>query len=604
MKDQIRQTQLVTSFGPGSMMDLPDTSVMIAGLEQWHYTPEERVASMIREPRLLARLAQRFKAHDLHLRRPPRGIEDPGEFESCVRARRFPTWYVAATDVKTKLGYIERRLVHRSELNNGIFSFEGKKVAIVPIRFVRACPNGHINDIEWNRLLHGGDTDCMRPKWVVEGGNAGDLDEVVVRCDCGKRVRMSDVADRSRNALGMCDGSRPWLGSRANEKCGIASQLLIRSASNAYFAERQTVISIPASSGGCDEQVKQGLLKLDELANQRHGLPFVRMGEPLKSILEGLSDAQVWETYDRLKSGVTVVARSVKDEEFEALATAGEEIGSDTPEGDFFARVLPKDEWSNNAWMTSVRRVVLVHRLRSVTALLGFTRFESTSTDIHGELDAEVRTAELARDVKWLPAVEARGEGIFIEFEPDAIAKWGSRAEVTQRFNLLLAGYEAWKVEHEHSHRKFAGLPYIMLHSLSHLLQTAISLECGYAASSLQERVYAIQETGKTGRFGILLYTAATDAQGTLGGLVEAGRAIAKHMKRALEGALLCSNDPVCSQHEPTSFGTAQLHGAACHGCILVSETSCEQQNDFLDRALVVPTVECSDAAFFSGFGA
>jgi hypothetical protein len=144
-------------------------------------------------------------------------------------------------------------------------------------------------------------------------------------------------------------------------------------------------------------------------------------------------------------------------------------------------------------------------------------------------------------------------------------------------------------------------MPYIMLHSLSHLLQTAISLECGYSASSLQERVYAIQSGTGPGLFGILIYTAATDAQGTLGGLVEAGRSIRRHMKRALESALLCSNDPVCSQHDPSAPGTAQLHGAACHGCLLVPETSCEQRNDFLDRALVVPTVESPDAAFFEG---
>jgi hypothetical protein len=165
----------------------------------------------------------------------------------------------------------------------------------------------------------------------------------------------------------------------------------------------------------------------------------------------------------------------------------------------------------------------------------------------------------------------------------------------------LVAGYNEWKKEHENSGRQFARMPYIMLHSLAHLLQTAISLECGYSASSLQERVYAIQEGDRPGLFGILIYTAATDAQGTLGGLVDAGRSIKRHMRRALESALLCSNDPVCAQHDPTAPGTAQLHGAACHGCLLVPETSCEQRNDFLDRSLVVPTVESAGTAFFEG---
>ncbi len=600
MKNQVRQTQMVMSFGPGSMIDLPETSVMIAGLEHWRYDPAERQAAIIQEPRLLSLLALRFGNRQLVLLRPPRGSDDQQTFNNSVLAWRFPRWFLAATERKSSEGYIERRLVHRSELTNGSFYLENKRVAIIPIRFVRACPRGHIDDIAWSVLIHGGKTECRRPKWMVERGNAGDLNEVVVRCECGSEVRMGDVAGRKDNALGMCDGSRPWLGSKSRESCGAPSQLLIRSASNAYFAERQTVISIPANSGGLDERVKQVVLQLDQVASQRHGLQFLRMAEPLRSTLEGMSDAEIWAAYDRVKSGVVAPARSVKEEEFEALIGAPDEVGSDVPDGDFHARVLPKAHW-DAPWMRDVKKVVLVHRLRSVTALLGFTRFESSSTDINGEPDAEVRTATLARDVTWLPATETRGEGIFLEFDAAAIGQWARSREVQQRFEQLIAGFNEWKKEHEGSGRKFAGMPYIMLHSLAHLLQNAISLECGYSASSLQERVYAIQEGDRPGLFGILIYTAATDAQGTLGGLVDAGRMISRHMKRALESALLCSNDPVCAERDPVAPGVAQLNGAACHGCLLVPETSCEQRNDFLDRSLVVPTVESEGAAFFKG---
>ena len=138
-------------------------------------------------------------------------------------------------------------------------------------------------------------------------------------------------------------------------------------------------------------------------------------------------------------------------------------------------------------------------------------------------------------------------------------------------------------------------MPYFLLHSLSHLLMTAVSLECGYPASSIRERVYAL-EAG----YGILLYTGTPDAEGTLGGLVEAGRQIDRHLQAALELGRLCSNDPVCAQHDPQSQHERRfLHGAACHGCLLIAETSCEQHNDFLDRALVVPTVEDLGAEFF-----
>jgi Domain of unknown function (DUF1998) len=137
-----------------------------------------------------------------------------------------------------------------------------------------------------------------------------------------------------------------------------------------------------------------------------------------------------------------------------------------------------------------------------------------------------------------------------------------------------------------------------MLHSLSHLLLTQIALECGYPAASLRERVYALPDERM---FGILIHTGTSDSEGTLGGLVEAGRRMGEHLVEAIEAARLCSNDPVCAEHDPSAeHDPLRLHGAACHGCLLIAETSCEQRNDWLDRALVVPTVATPNAALFS----
>jgi Domain of unknown function (DUF1998) len=129
----------------------------------------------------------------------------------------------------------------------------------------------------------------------------------------------------------------------------------------------------------------------------------------------------------------------------------------------------------------------------------------------------------------------------------------------------------------------------------SHLLITAVALECGYAASSIRERIYV----GESG-YGVLLYTASSDAEGTLGGLVQAADRIPEHLREAVELGQLCANDPVCAQHQPNSAHDDRfLLGAACHGCLLLPENSCERRNDFLDRGVVVPTVDGDDAAFF-----
>ena len=132
---------------------------------------------------------------------------------------------------------------------------------------------------------------------------------------------------------------------------------------------------------------------------------------------------------------------------------------------------------------------------------------------------------------------------------------------------------------------------------LSHLLLTVISVDCGYPASSLRERVYAAP-----GHYGILIYTGSSDAEGTLGGLVEAGREIKKYMLLALEKGRLCSNDPICAHHRPAAHDQQPLLGSACHGCVLVAETSCEQANSFLDRALVIQTIENLGSEFFGDF--
>ena len=194
----------------------------------------------------------------------------------------------------------------------------------------------------------------------------------------------------------------------------------------------------------------------------------------------------------------------------------------------------------------------------------------------------------------WFPAVENRGEGVFLRLRTEAVDDWLGRAAVKRRLDALERGHARW-AERRKSARGFPGGPYVLLHTLSHLLIQSLAMQCGYPASSLRERVYA-----EDGRYGLLVYTGSPDAEGTLGGLVQQARHLEDHIVRALEAGELCSNDPTCAEHAPgESMEARWLHGAACHGCALVAETSCEMRNDYLDRALVVPVLGEPDAAFF-----
>ena len=366
-----------------------------------------------------------------------------------------------------------------------------------------------------------------------------------------------------------------------------------------------SVISIPDRKSPVDEIVKalwdDGL---SVLASKPERLEFLRDIPKIATRLAGIVDTEILASVGRVALGVAQFAdRPVKEVEIEAFTDAAEEMGSDHPSDDFFARNLPRTLWEA-PWMTPIQRVVLVHRLREVVAQVGFTRFESQGADIAGELPdelaLELKVAPIARDADWLPAVENRGEGVFISFDAAAISNWFDRDKVQDRLATLSAGFAAWSKSHPNSSRAFPGAAYYMLHTFSHLLMTAISLDCGYPASSLRERIYALPGVpGQSPKYGVLIFTASSDAEGTLGGLVEAARKIREFVRKALELASLCSNDPICANHEPGQHDHAPLLGSACHGCVLVPETSCEQRNELLDRALVVATVENCGAEFF-----
>jgi len=231
-------------------------------------------------------------------------------------------------------------------------------------------------------------------------------------------------------------------------------------------------------------------------------------------------------------------------------------------------------------------------------ALVGFSRFEAIMPDINGEYDTDVERAQIQTEPKWFPAVENRGEGVFVELRASAVREWLTRPGAKARLRELESGHQRWAEERK-SERPFPGGPYVLLHTLSHLLLQALAMKAGYSASSIRERIYADFESE---RYGILLFTGSSDAEGTLGGLVAEARHMESHLKTALSTAALCSNDPICAQHVPdNSMERRYLHGAACHGCTLVAETSCEMRNEYLDRALVVPILGVEDAALFEG---
>lgn len=595
---QIRRSQVITTFGPGALIDLPRDSAVVAGIDGWGAELER-----IEEPRVRRTLSRMTGVPNPELRVPP--TPDPTEYwrpaPRGIDAYRFPEWFVVQ-EVPGAAGASgshdkprSRRLVHRKHLDDRR-KYDGRPV--VATRFVVACPKGHVDDFPWRDFVHDGPTRCLGQLWLDETGATGELANLRVRCTCGKSRSMTEANEIAAKTLGACTGARPWLGPAARTDCNQPGRLLIRTATNAYFPLLVRALSIPDKGAAIDAVVAElwgDLMIVRDAADLRLIKRKPSVSEPLSGFAdEDVLDA-IWRRWEDSPGD-----RSAKSVEIEALLAVPEGFGDDVPiDPNFHARKLRPGPGSDR-FREFIETVVQVHRLREVLALGGFTRLEAPMPDIDGEYRDDVERADIALDPEWFPAVENRGEGVLLHFSADAVHDWGERPAVRQRIKDLETGHEKWASRRKNA-PDFPGGVYVMLHTFSHMLLQSISDRCGYPAASIRERVYVDCDSR---RYGVLLYTSSPDAEGTLGGLVQQARQIDGHIDRALRTAALCSNDPVCAQHSPAvSIEERWLHGAACHGCALVAETSCEMRNDYLDRALVVPTLSERDAAFFHDQG-
>jgi len=586
---QLRRGQIITTFGPGALIDLPRYSAIVGGLDTW---PKISELDKIEEPRLARKLQIITGVVGPQLYAPPSESNDPRERAKGIGAWRFPEWFVVQEEPGSDERELSRRLVHRRALDEK-GRFDGRPV--VAIRFVRACPKGHVDDIDWYQFVHGPGNTCRRQLWLDERGTTGDLGQLFARCECGKSRSLYEATLREINPLGTCSGARPWLGRNANEECSHWSRLLIRTASNAYFPQVIGVLSIPDRGSAVAMAVAE-LWDDMQIVDNANDLALLKKKPRIAERLAPFSDDEILEAIREVKTG-KAAERPVKQVELDALLAAPEGYGDDVPvDPDFHARRLPDSAWRHSRQYEGIEAVIQVHRLREVLALIGFTRIEPVMPDIHGEYETDVERAHLAEEAKWFPAVENRGEGVFVQLSALAVKQWLHRPGVKRRLDTLMSGHDRW-LEERRIEREFPGGPYILLHTLSHLMIQSLSMQCGYPASSIRERIYADMEAE---RYGILLYTSSPDAEGTLGGLVQQARHIEDHLAQALRMSALCSNDPICAQHSPgDSMERRWLHGASCHGCTLIAETSCEMHNNYLDRALVVPVLGVRDAAFF-----
>ena len=591
---RVRQSQVVSTFGPGSMLDLVDDAVLVGGLDFWRL---QGSGEIVNEPRLLEVVEPLYVRNKWPLskeapfRKPPAGDEREAS-ESCgIQVYEFPRWFVCQNPrcrALVRANSLERV---NQEYRHKCAGVEAKPERCVPVRFVAACKRGHLADIDWSWWMHEKEP-CDAPQLKLEEGVTGDFSEIEVSCTtCNDRRRLIEMTVEDRQDR--CGGERPWLGLEAKERCDEKQRLLVRTASNGYFAQTTSVITIPEPES-LRRRVQSAWNILQ--AATAETLPAFRTIPNVKEALGTATDEKVLEAITAERERRPEEVPEIRTAEWLQFLSQPVEKPGEMPKDRselFWARRIARPPGLPSV----VQHVVLARRLREVQAQVGFTRLEPLSKDLQGRYDLEVELAPLSLQRDWVPVTEVQGEGVLLVLDEAQVHAWETSDPVMKRTEVLYKAWERWKA-HSKSKLPFPGARLYLLHSLAHLLMTEVALECGYPASSIRERLYCDSHEAAVPMAGILLLTGTTGAEGTLGGLVEEGRRLGRHLTRAWENARLCSNDPVCAHHEPVGLDDRNLEGAACHSCLFVPECSCERFNQYLDRALVVPTLGHEDVAF------
>ncbi|MBL3668431.1 DUF1998 domain-containing protein [Streptomyces sp. M2CJ-2] len=621
-----RPSSLLYTYGPGAIMDLPQFTIMPSGLDDWDRIWRRRDGiPQIRAPRLRQAVAMLLRSRDIQLRPYPwqakkMSLSTEGN-DLGVPARVFPQWLrCTGCDMLGALAQFDYRNTHPYRTDLACFEHArctgraGERTrrptrrTAVPARYLLACVDGHLDEFPYDLWVHQGQR-CDKaqfPALKMVDRTAGKGASAVIRCEsCGARRPMNEAqGEAGRSKLPRCRGRHPHLDAFEPGGCGNETRLMLVGASNLWFPATHSIIVMPESSeerkSDLADQIRTALG--EKLAKYRDDLDTLRDVLDGKVNVTDLSDAELTQAV------AAAGAPPASEAEQEERIRTWDPVDLLVPEWLYLQKdVLGPGVEDPASGLTlskrqrdpdlppQITRVLAVERLRKVNALIGFTRIDAM--DRVGDLPR--RLAPLTRTTRptWTVATEDRGEGIFLQLDDQAVASWEKQVATTDI-------WQAHRDAHRRNfHRRFSETAdqvdpdtrlrpprYWLVHTLAHALIRELAMTCGYSAASLSERLYAWPESEeRTAAAGLLICTTASDSDGTLGGLVQLSEPtrLQRVVSRALYRAARCSSDPICATRtpqDPEDF----LHGAACHCCVMASETSCERANRFLDRRFLV----------------
>jgi len=584
---QIRRSQFIITYGPGAILEGPHGPRIIPSLEfsrlfrslpptEFEIT-DRRLSSALLNGAGIIRLPS-----NAELGRP--------EAEEVYWTKPFPQWSLCTRHGILYLG----KACPGCSKDGEEASWE--KANREAVRFVRACPAGHLDDVDWVYITHfQSPNKTCRPKWLRWKSKGGALKHIEIECPkCGASVNLGWAYGRHWP----CSGRRPEKESDNSSfrpgSCDKGARIIQRGASNLRIPEIVSALTIPESDTRLHRYLEMTpvfvMLRFAQFSSKVEFLKGLRQLQQDGKIQENIvNEVERYEEETILKAISDVLSDLPKDafrlrnQELAALKNAaahGRTIPPTSPGYPPQFEVIKSNVRYLQMRNGRVLRITPVNRLRVVMVQKGYRRAPAGSVN-----DSEpVEVSFQFEGRTWYPGTELFGEGIFIDIPDDSLEVQGPQAE---------RWLKAWQNPEEYHPQILFGFDrhqfhplFVWWHTLSHRLINALAVDSGYSSAAIRERVYidVDQQTGKA-RGGVLLYTAQPGGDGTLGGLIALVPEFERVLQRAFYNLDACSNDPLCGEEV---FGPGRYNGAACYACALISETSCEHRNMGLDRNLLL----------------
>lgn len=589
----IRKGQLLGPYCVGSVYPCDaNTIVMIAGLDAFDTGKMGEVYD--------GRLCKHIGVRSLYA--PP---EYEGSKDGFVPAVRFPGWmycpkcgrmeYEKPTNVSSSLTCSNPECIGKFK----------RRTKLVPERFIVVCPGGHADDFPIMQWVHRGEAfSPSDPNHVITRrttGGSATMEDIVYRCSCGawRSLKGASTPNGLTSVDYHCSGREPWLDGASPNGCSVPNsnlRVVIMGATNVCYADTVSSVLIPDA---VDEKVKAFVKEQFQTMVEMEGKgaldSFIKaLAKPKK-----LDPSAVHLAFEKAK-GEDAVADQTEEEYLhdEYLTLRNPRM---TRRGEFIGYSIDPMNYTSPLMQDYISKLSLIDTLTVTRALVGFSRLNPEANE--GKKVQDRRAVLSRKSLDWTLAVQTVGEGIFIEIDEKELDEWLERPEVATRFSEMQRNLDLSRRTRNLSPKEL-NPKYVVLHTLAHLLILGISEVCGYSAASLRERIYCekyIEDGAELYKdmHGILIYTASDSGDGSLGGLVRSGKPgrLEAILHKALEKALWCSGDPVCIESHGQGLDSCNL--AACYNCALVPETSCEVGNKYLDRGLLVGTVDEPSVGLF-----